>query len=196
MIDIARIKNLLLAPREEWPAIAGQPASPAGLYTQHVAPLAAIGPVCGFIGLSLIGIDLPLIGHYHAPIITGVIQAAVSFVLALVGVFVLAAIVNALAPRFSAEPDQAQALKLAAYAATPAWLGGVFRLLPALAPLALLLALYSLYLLYLGLPALMKAPPEKAGVYTIAVIVAALVVAIVVGLVTSAIVPGPALGRP
>jgi hypothetical protein len=53
MIDIARIKNLLLAPREEWPAIAGQPASPAGLYTQHVAPL-VVAIVVGLVTSAIV----------------------------------------------------------------------------------------------------------------------------------------------
>jgi hypothetical protein len=41
----------------------------------------------------------------------------------------------------------------------------------ALAILSVLAAIYSLYLLYIGLPLLMKAPADKAGTYTLAIII-------------------------
>ena len=46
-----------------------------------------------------------------------------------------------------------------------------------------ILGLYSIYLLYLGLPVLMKAPAEKAGGYTVAVVVAAIVLFFVIGVI-------------
>ena len=47
--------------------------------------------------------------------------------------------------------------------------------------------MYTLYLLYLGLPGVMKAPQEKAMVYTVVVIVAAVVLFMVVGALTTSI---------
>lgn len=191
MVNTARIKNLLVAPRSEWPQIAEQKTDTSALYTTHVIPLAAIGPLCGFIGVSILGVGLPMIGRYRVPLLSGLTHAIVGFVLTLVGVFILAKIISMLAPRFSAQPDDTQALKLAAYAATPAWLAGVFQLLPALAILALLAALYSLYLLYIGLPLLMKAPPEKAGTYTLAIIGVAIIIGIVIAALATAVMPTP-----
>jgi tetrahydromethanopterin S-methyltransferase subunit C len=191
MVNTARIKNLLVAPRIEWPQIADQKTDTAALYTTHVVPLAAIGPICSFIGLSIVGVGVPMMGHYRVPLLSGLAHAVVGFVLTLIGVFVLGRIINMLAPRFSAQPDEAQALKLAAYAATPTWLGGVLQLLPALAILGLLAVLYSLYLLYIGLPLLMKAPAEKAGTYTLAIIGVAIVIGIVMGALAAVIMPSP-----
>ena len=71
------------------------------------------------------------------------------------------------------------------YAHTPAWLGGIFHLLPALGVLALVTALYGLYLLYLGLPVLMKAPKDKAVGYTVVVVLCAIVLTIVVSVIGS-----------
>ncbi|MFW9777128.1 YIP1 family protein, partial [Brucella melitensis] len=82
------------------------------------------------------------------------------------GVYVLALVINALAPTFGGTQNQGQALKVAVYASTAAMLGGVFSLLPALAILGLVAALYSLYLLYLGLPLLMRSPAARAVPYT------------------------------
>jgi hypothetical protein len=56
------------------------------------------------------------------------------------------------------------ALKLAAYAHTPAWLAGIFLLVPGLSVLAIL-GLYGVYLLWSGLPPLMHAPPETTLAY-------------------------------
>ncbi len=78
-----------------------------------------------------------------------------------------------------------QAIKVAAYSATPQWIAGIFGLIPALLVLVMIAALYSLYLFYLGLPVLMKVPQEKAMVYTVVVIVAVIVLFLVVGAMTT-----------
>ena len=50
-----RVKGILLKPRETWAAIDGEPADTARLFTGYLMILAAIPAVCGFIGMSLIG---------------------------------------------------------------------------------------------------------------------------------------------
>jgi hypothetical protein len=59
---------------------------------------------------------------------------------------------------------------------------------PVLGLLAILAGLYGLYLLYLGLPRLMKCPPEKAVGYTAVVVVCAIVLSVVVGAAGAAMV--------
>ena len=113
---------------------------------------------------------------------------------AIVGVFVLSIIINALAPSFGGEKNGAQAMKVAVYSYTPAWVAGVLRILPPLGILALLAAFYGLYLLYLGLPRLMKCPPDKAAGYTAVVVVCAIVMTLVIGAVGGLIVGAGALG--
>jgi hypothetical protein len=72
-------------------------------------------------------------------------------------VYVMALIIDALAPTFQGQKNHPNALKLAVYSMTPAWLAGVFSLIPGLRPLSIL-GLYGLYLLRVGLPPLMKVP--------------------------------------
>src|SRR4029077_17776534 len=123
----------------------------------YVLPLAAIGAVAGLIGGSLAGYTLPFAGRYRVPLTTGLATACFTIVMAVVGVFLISLIINALAPTFGAEKNSAQALKVAISSYTPAWIAGVLHVLPMLSTVVLLLAgLYSLYLLYLGLPPLMK----------------------------------------
>ena len=160
--------------------IAGETTSIASLMTGYVAPLAIIGPIAGFIGGSLIGHTLPFVGTYRTPIIAGVGLAIFTFVMAFVGVFILSLIINALAPSFGGEKNSQQALKVAAYAYTPAWLAGILGIIPVLGLLAIFAALYCLYLLYLGLPRLMKCPEEKSIGYTVVVVICAIVLFVII----------------
>jgi hypothetical protein len=153
--------------------------------------LAAIGPVASIIGLSIFGVSVPFTGTYRLPLGSVIGHAVVSYVLALAGVYVLGLVINALAPNFLGAKDEMQALKVAAYSSTAAWLAGIFMLVPALGFFQIL-GLYSLYLLYLGLPRLMKAPQEKAAVYTLVVIIAALVIMTLIGAISGLLISYPA----
>ncbi len=178
-----RIKGILLRPKEEWRTIAGETAPIAELYKNYIFLLAAIGPVASFIGMSLVGVSLPVGGAYRVSITTGLLSAVVRYGLTLVGVYVLALIIDALAPSFSGEKNLGQAFKLATYSSTPGWLVGVFALIPALGILGIL-GLYGLYLLYIGLPVLMKSPEEKTTGYAVAIIIAAIVIFVVIGAIS------------
>jgi Yip1-like protein len=183
MALVDRVKAILLMPKNAWATIDSEPATVGSLYTGYAIPLAAIPAVAGFIGLSVIGIGV-LGSRLKVPMGTGLTWAVVQYIGALVGVFVLALIIDALAPSFGGQKNQIQALKLAVYSATASWLAGIFNLIPGLAILGIL-GLYSLYLLFLGLPVLMKAPAEKALGYTIVVVISAVVIFMVIGMIAS-----------
>lgn len=184
---IERIKRILLSPREEWPIIASEPTSVAQLYTGYVAPLAALAAVMSFVRMSLIGVSLPFGGAIRTPLVAGFTYAVVTFGFGLLGLFLVGLIINALAPTFSGQRDQRQALKTAAYAFTQAWLSTVLGLLPGLATLLQLLAgLYGIYLLYLGLPSLMRSPKDKSFGYTVTVVICTFLLGIVLGAISAA----------
>jgi hypothetical protein len=176
MALIDRVKQICLAPNTEWPVIAAEQTPPADLVTSYVVPLAAIGSVAGFIGGSMIGRTIPFIGTYRVPLIAGLGLAIFSFIMAIVSVFVISLIINALAPSFGGEKNTAQAFKVAVYSYTPAWVAGVLQILPFLGILAIFAALYGIYLLYLGLPRLMKCPDDKAIGYTVVVVICGIIV--------------------
>ena len=181
---VDRVKRILLSPRTEWEVIDAEQTTPAALYTGYIAPLAAIGPIAQLIGSTVFGIPLPLMGTYRVPLGSALTGAIIGYVLTLVGTYVLALIIDALAPTFSGQRNQIQALKVAAYSSTAAWLAGIFALIPLLGFLGLV-GLYSLYLLYLGLPVLMKTPREKALPYTAVVILAAIVLFVIIGMIAA-----------
>ena len=191
---VDRAKAILLNPCPTWGLIEAEPATPAGLYKGYLMWLAAIPAVCGFIGMSLIGVGGFGFTVRLSPL-AGLGNAVLSYVLSLVGIYLLSLIANALAPRFGGVASPIQALKLTVYASTAALVGGVFSLLPVLSMLGLLAALYSIYLIYTGLPVLMKSPPDKSAVYTLVLIVSSIVLGVVFGAVLALFRPHhPAMG--
>ncbi|MEO5580932.1 MAG: Yip1 family protein [Gemmatimonadaceae bacterium] len=179
---VERAKNIIMTPKQEWAVIDAEPLDVGELLTKYVLPLAAIGPIAVFIGTSLIGI-----GPFRVSIGGAIWTALTSFVLAIIGVFAMAWVISTLAPSFGGERNMPQAIKVAAYSATPQWIAGIFGLIPALWVLMLVGGVFSLYLFYLGLPVLMKVPQEKAMVFTVVVIVVAVLLFVVVGALTTSI---------
>jgi len=177
---VARARNMLTAPKAEWPVIAGESTGTAELYSGYVAPLAAIAPVSAILGNLLF--EGPL--SFNQSIVVGII----GFVLALVGVYVLGRIASKIAPAFGGKDDPAQGLKLAAYAGTAAWVAGVFGLIPALARLSIIGGIYGLYLLYTGTSVMMSVPQERSVGYTAVVILIAIAVFVVVGFIVGSVV--------
>jgi len=176
MALVDRVKNILLSPRTEWPVIDAEPATVASLYTGYIMLLALIPAICQAIGFSMIGMSVPFVGRYKTPLVSALTSAAVMYCFTLVGVFIIALVVDALAPSFGGTKNQIQALKVVAYSYTASWVAGFLSLIPPLSIIGLLFALYSLYLLYLGLPVLMKSPQDKAVGYTVVVIICSIVI--------------------
>ena len=169
-----RIKGILLQPKAEWGKIDSEPGDAGYLFTNYVMIVSAIPPICTFIGTSIIGLGGARIG-----IGLGLVRAIVVYVLTLIGVFVVAYIIDFLAGTFGARKNLESSMKVSAYAPTAAWVAGVFNIIPALSFLSIL-GLYSLYLLYTGIGALMKPASNNALIYTIAVIICAIIVWIVI----------------
>ena len=165
---VDRIKGILLQPKSEWAKIDSEPGDAGYLISNYVAILAAIAPICNFIGISIIGV-----GGARVGIVVGLFSAVVYYVVSLIGFFILGYVIDFLAGAFGARKNLQSAMKVSAYAPTAAWIAGVFNILPALSFLAIL-GLYSLYSLYTGIVALMR--PNNALIYTIAVIICAVIV--------------------
>jgi Yip1 domain len=176
---IGRVKDILMKPAETWAAIDGESDSIQSIYIKYVLPLAAIGPIAGFLKSMLFGYSLFGI-TYKPSVASAVSTAVISYVLALVGVFVQSLVIDALAPSFGGTKNNVKAFQVAAYSYTAAWVAGIFGLLPVIGILAIL-GLYSFYLLYLGLPVLMKVEQDKAIGYIVVTVIAAVVVFLVLG---------------
>jgi len=156
-----RVGAMLVRPGRTWDIVAGEPADARELMARYVAPLAAIPAICGALGSLVFGFRLAEVGLRQSPLAV-LAKSMAGYGLTLVCVWLLARFVALLAPRFGGTGDSGQAMKLAAYSGTAAWVGGVFELYPPLSlSVSLLAGLWSLYALYLGLPKLTRSNPER-----------------------------------
>ena len=177
---------MLLSPAVEWRVIEPESGDAGYLFANYVAFLAAIPPVCEFLRFGVFGWRASRYGFHHfhhAGFFPSLFGAAVHYLMTFVVVYAIAVIIDGLAPTFSAAKNQQNAMKLAVYSLTPAWLAGVFALVPGLGFLRLVALLYSAYIFWLGLPILMKPSPDKAAPYALATIACAIVLSFLVGAV-------------
>src|SRR5476649_779315 len=86
---VARVQNILMKPAAEWDVIDGETASTGGLYTGYACILAAVAVV------------LQALLFTHWAVIPMVVIAVLSYFAQLLGVFISAFIIDALAPSFS-----------------------------------------------------------------------------------------------
>jgi hypothetical protein len=180
MTLIERVKNILLTPKTEWPVIAEEAATTQSLYVGYILILAAIGPIAMLITSPML--------------MAGV--AIVSYLISLAVTYLLALIVDALAPTFGGEKNFIQSLKLTAYSYTAAWIAGIFQLIGFLGGIVgLLAAIYSFYTFYLGVATLKKCPQDKAVAYTIVVVICGIVLGVVLGgVLMSPLIGGSMMG--
>lgn len=179
---VARVKGILMQPKPEWDIIDNEYATVRSLFVPYAVLLAAIGPLAGLLGSVLFG----------SPSLFGaILGAALGYGFALLIVFVLSLIIDALAPSFGGVSNRVQATKVAVYASTASWVAGVFGIVPVIGGLlALLGALYSAYLLYLGLNQVMKSPADKVVLYTIVVIIIMIVISAIAALIVGGVIAG------
>ena len=184
-----RAKNILVSPKTEWEVIKNEQSTVADLFTKYALILALIPAVAGFIGQSFIGISLGPFGSFKVPIVNGLIYAVLYYVLSLAGIYLVAFIVDALAPSFGATKDMVSSLKVVVYSYTAVWVAGIFQIIPVVAILGIL-GLYSLYLLYLGLNIVKGSPSDKVVGYTVVVIIITIVIYFIIGAIVGAIALG------
>ena len=127
-----RVINILSKPTQEWPVIASETTDVASLYKEYIMLLAAIPAICGFLGMTLIGVSVPFMGQIRTPMVSGLAGLVVGYALSLAGIFLAAFIVDKLAPSFQSSGGIVQALKMVAFASTPSWVAGVLQLIPLL----------------------------------------------------------------
>jgi hypothetical protein len=184
---VDRVTAILLRPKLEWPVIAAEAETVGSLYSRYIFIMAAIPAVMSFIKMSVIGIGLPFMGTMRLGVGVGLTGLVTNYVLSLVGVFLVALLVDALAPSFGGQKNRVQALKTVAYAYTASWVASIGQIIPGLWILIMLAGLvYGIYLLYVGLPVTMKCPPDKAAGYTAVTIIVALILSWAIGMLVGA----------
>lgn len=169
-------KDVLTNPHECWDGIKARQESQLEILRKYLAPLAAVGPLCGFVG-GFIGGSFSFGGALLGLIFGFVVQIIVAYLYGY--------IIEFLAPTFAGSCSRLDAFKLAVYSATPSYLVGVLYLLPSVSlhRIGSLIALYSLYIFYVGVEKMTTVPADRRVVFCIATIVCAVVVVALLGMV-------------
>jgi hypothetical protein len=186
---IKRVIAIITKPVQEWQVIKDEKMTVADMYTKYAIILAAIPAIAGFLGYKLIGVSTPL-GTFRFPIGNVLGWSVLNYILSLGAVYLMALIIDFLAPNFGSTKNMEASLKVAIFSNTAAWVAGVFYLIPSLAILAVVGGLYSLYLLYLGIKGIKEPAADKATVYFVAVIIAQIVVGVIIAVLLSNITMG------
>ncbi len=183
MNTVERAKNILMSPQTEWEQIKNEEMTVGDIITKYALILAAIPAICGFLSYFLFSRWISFGGALGSGILT--------YVLSLIGVYVLALVIDALAPSFGSKKDMVASIKVVAFSYTASWVAGILLLIPGVRWLSGLAGLYSLYLLWIGLKSVKEVPQEKMAGYFVVTIIVAIVVYAVIG----AIAGGLTLGR-
>jgi len=190
---VERVKGLILDPKIEWRAIDAEEHTIQDLYTRYVMILAAIPAVASFIGLCIVGSG-PFGATHRMALGPGVAYMVLGYLLSLGWVYLLALVIQAFSPRFEGHGEFIDAFKVAAFMPTPAWIAGVFSLIPSLSIIGFLVGLYSLYLLYVGLPILTEPPQEKEIPFFAVVILTVIVLTVAFYVLAALLIPAPLRG--
>jgi hypothetical protein len=186
MSIVARAKNIILKPTDEWNVIAGEPATVGGLFTGYAMILAAIPLAAGIIFTGALGINAASLGGMGGGAMEmgfGVIAAmsVVGYVLSLVTLFLMSFLVNAVSPSFNGKSDMVQSTKLMTYASTPTWVAGLVGWIPILGGLISFAAIaYVVYLIYLGLQPVLGVPKEKVAGFTVVIVLIYVVLTVII----------------
>ena len=185
---VERAKAMVLSPAAEWRTIETEPGDAGFLFSNYAAFLAAIPPVCMVLRRGMSGFAPRLHHVHHHGVFASLSGAVVQYVMTFVVLYLMAVVVDGLAPNFSARKNPPGALKLVVYSMTPVWVAGVAALVPGLGFLRLLALGYGIYVFWLGLPVLMRSPPDRTGPYAFAVVVSAVILSIVVSALVGPVV--------
>jgi Yip1 domain len=142
--------------------IAGEFTKVPAIFLSYVILLSAIPPVAYLLGAVFFGEQGTLFGTFETTMGTAVQDAVVRYLVGLASVFLLGVALDLLAPVFTGQSNRVQAMKVAAYASTPAWLFGALAIVPKLGRYSVVGTLWMLYLVFLGAPPLMKVPADRA----------------------------------
>jgi hypothetical protein len=184
---IQEVKECILTPVTVFERIKNDSRTISEIISDLLIYLAAIPAVAGFFGRVIIGQVAPSGRYQHAPLFSGIIWAALLFLLSIVGIYAIAFLVSRLADNFEGKQDELAAFKLVVYSFIPLFALGVFSILPALSGLYIL-GLYGIYLFYVGCPILMECPEDKALPFTVVVSLSGILITILLHRIAGSII--------
>ncbi|KQB54946.1 hypothetical protein AQS70_06150 [Pseudomonas endophytica] len=181
---IQHVLGLLTRPDHAWRQIrVDAEESVSRTYLTHTLILAAIPPLCAFIGTTqvgwTIGANPPVMLTLHSALWMSVL----SYLAMLVGVGVMASFIHWMARTYDAVPSMARCVAFATYTATPLFIAGLAALYPQMW-LAMLIGTaaicYTVFLLFVGVPTIMNIDPDEGFLFSSSILAVGLVVLVAI----------------
>ena len=183
---VQRVINILTKPKQEWDIIATEQPDVMKLVGGYALILALIPAVSAFIKYAVIGSSF--MGYTTRSLGSGIQNGLVQLLSAVIGVYLLALVIDYLAPSFESQKNFGRSLQLAVYASTPQWIAGILLLVSTTLSLVIvLIGLYAIYLFAVGLPVIKGTPQNKVIGFTALTIIAMVVITVLLGLILAAI---------
>ena len=168
-----RAKNILVQPATEWEVVKGETSDKNAVLKDYALPLIILIAIASFLG----GL---IFTRFGLPIYV-VTKAVIAFIVAFLGIYISAIVINELASSFGSKKDTNAAFKLVIYSFTPVFIAQIVaNLIPPLFFVAIF-GLYMIYLLWMGLGTMMGTPEDKKVGY---VVVSALLIFVIYALLT------------
>ena len=182
-------------PKKEWEVVRDTKCNLIECYVKHVLLLAAIPPICAFIGATKVGWS---IGDKTFRLTeASTIPMAIGFYLfSLLAIYIMGRSIHWMASTFDAEVSIEKAVLVATQIVTPLFLSGFIALFPIpwLIMLVGIVAMgYTVYLMYTGIPIVLNIEPEKGFILASGVLTVGLVTMVGV-IATTVILWGMGLG--
>jgi len=182
---VQRVINIITKPKQEWEVIATEQPNAMKLIGGYALILALIPAISSFIKYGIIGSSF--MGYTTRSIGSGIQTGLVQLLSAVIGVYLLAWVIDQLAPSFESEKNFGRSLQLAVYASTPQWIAGILLLFSTtMSLLVMVIGLYAIYLFAVGLPILKNTPKDKVVGYVALTIIAMIVIGLLLGLILGA----------
>lgn len=191
-----RAKAVLLDPKNIWSTIKSESATPKDLITGYLGVLLAAGAIAQFVrsvflGISVMGVTV------KSGLVDGLTYSVLSLILTIVGMYVMAAIMQKIAPKFEGSTTIDSTFRLLAYSTTASALGQILLILPVpgimLATFAL--GLYGLYTLFQGITPMTGVPEARRVPFLlVSIVIGAVIMFVVNALVLSSFAPSSTSG--
>lgn len=182
--------GLLVRPAAQWQAIAGLPQNSLNTLLLYPCFMAILPAVAWYYGTTNLGWT---VGDYGEPVrLTreSARQICILFYLAMIAcVAVIGYFIHWMAATYGAQSNIARGMVTAGFAATPLFIAGIVGVYPILwldMLIGVIAVSWSVYLLYLGIPIMMRIPPERGFLFSSAVLAIALV--ILIGLMAGSVI--------
>ena len=164
-------------PKKEWEVVRDAKCTLAECYLKHIVLLAAIPPICAYIGATQVGWSIA--DHTFRLTPASTLPMAIGFYLfSLLAIYIMGRSIEWMASTFDAKITIDKAVLVATQMVTPLFLSGFIALFPIpwLIMLVGIVAMgYTVYLMYTGIPIVMEIEPEKGFILASGVLTVGLV---------------------